>query len=309
MAGMTIDQRLRTIARGQLGLLTRDQLVASGLDRDQISARVANGSLERVSPEVFRIGGAPLNRRQFALAAVLDLGEAAAASHTTAAALWRQPGYDLREVHVMRFARGNRRASNLATPHDPKLLLPSHVTSMGALKVTTPSRTLFDLAAIVHPLKLARTVDDVLASRLTNVRALHEMLRILACRGRTGITAMRSVLEQRPIGYVAPESHLESRVRDILERSGLHGFDRQVDVGDDDGWIGRVDFLHRPSGFILMADGDRWHRQLVDRITDAEQHRRLAAAGYRLDRVTETQVWMRPQEVAATARRYVLAAA
>jgi very-short-patch-repair endonuclease len=98
-------------------------------------------------------------------------------------------------------------------------------------------------------------------------------------------------------------------VRDILEHAGLRHFDRQVDVGDDDGWIGRVDFLHRPTRFILMADGDRWHRQLVDRITDADQHRRLAAAGFRLDRVTETQVWMRPSEVVAIARRYVSAAA
>jgi very-short-patch-repair endonuclease len=306
---MTIDQELRTIARGQLGLLSKKQLADHGFDRDQIAFRVRSGALERLSPQVFRIGGAPPSPRQLALAAVFDAGDSAAASHTTAGALWRQPGYDLRQLHVTRIREGNRRPGNLATIHDPKLLLPSHLTTMGPLAVTTPSRTLFDLAAIVHPLKLARTVDDVLAERLTNVRALHEMLRVLACRGRTGISAMRAVLDDRPIGYVAPETHLECRVRDILQRAGLRDFDRQVDVGDDDGWIGRVDFLHRPSGFILMADGDRWHRQLVDRITDAEQHRRLAAAGYRLDRVTETQVWMRPHEVVATARRYLLAAA
>jgi very-short-patch-repair endonuclease len=308
MAGMTIDNELRTIARRQLGLLTRKQLTGHGLDRDQLAYRVRTGALERLSPQVFRIGGAPYSRRQLALAAVYDVGERAAASHTTAGALWRASGYDLRSLHVTRMREGNRRSSNLATVHDPKLLLPSHVMNMGPLTVTTPSRTLFDLAAITHPLKLARTVDDVLAERLTNVRALHEMLRILGCRGRTGITAMRRILEDRPIGYRAPESHLEARVRDILEHAGLRDFDRQVDVGDDDGWIGRVDFLHRPTGFILMADGDRWHRQLVDRVTDAEQHRRLAAAGYLLDRVTETQVWMRPHEVASLARRYLLAA-
>jgi very-short-patch-repair endonuclease len=309
MAGMTIDSQLRTIARRQLGLLTRSQLAEAGLDRDQVALRVDNGSLERLSPQVFRIGGVPTGRRQAALAAVLDLGVHAAASHTTAAALWRLPGYGLRQLHVTRLREGNRRASNLATPHDPKLLLPSHIMQMGPLTVTSPSRTLFDLAAMVNVKLLARTVDDALAERLTNVRALHEMLRVLACRGRTGITAMRAVLEKRPIGYVAPESHLEARVRDILARAGLGPFDRQVDLGDDDGWIGRVDFLHRPARFILMADGDRWHRQLVDRITDAEQHRRLAAAGYQLARVTETQVWMRRHEVVAVVRRYLRAAA
>ena len=75
---------------------------------------------------------------------------------------------------------------------------------------------------------------------------------------------------------------------------------------DDDAWIARVDFLHRPSGFILQADGDRWHTQLVDRITDAAQLERLERAGYCVRRVTETQVWMRPHQVLEVARPHVL---
>jgi very-short-patch-repair endonuclease len=132
------------------------------------------------------------------------------------------------------------------------------------------------------------------------------MLRVLARRGRTGIVAMRTVLGERPIGYRAPESHLEARVQQILRSGGLPEFERQVDVGDDEGWIGRVDFLHRPSGFILQADGDRWHTQLLDRLADAAQVERLERAGYCVRRVTETQVWMRPRQVLEVAREHVL---
>ena len=100
--------------------------------------------------------------------------------------------------------------------HDPKLLLPSHIASMGPLRLTTPSRTLFDQAAVIHIDRLRRLADDILAKRLSNVRAMHEMLRVLARRGRTGTTKMRVILGERPIGYRAPESHLEARVQRIL---------------------------------------------------------------------------------------------
>jgi hypothetical protein len=115
--------------------------------------------------------------------------------------------------------------------HEPKLLLPTHIASMGPLRLTTPSRTLFDLAPVLHIGRLRRTTDDVLAKRLSNVRALHEMLKVLARRGRSGIANMRIVLEERPIGYRPPESHLESRVQQILRGAGLHGFERRSGCG------------------------------------------------------------------------------
>jgi very-short-patch-repair endonuclease len=179
---------------------------------------------------------------------------------------------------------------------------------MGPLRVTTPSRVLFDLAGIVHPARLARSVDDALAKRLTNVRALHALLDVLAQRGRAGIRAMRVVLAERPPGWRAPESHLEARTQQILRDGGLPPFERQVDVGDDDGWIGRVDFLERRNSVVLQVDGDRWHSSLLDRVADAEQTARLHRAGFVVARVTEAQVWLRPASVIATVHAHLLTA-
>jgi very-short-patch-repair endonuclease len=146
---------------------------------------------------------------------------------------------------------------------------------------------------------VARTVDDAIVKRLTNPRALHEMLAVLARRGRTGIANMRIVLADRPPGYRPPESHLEARTQEILRNAGLGQFERQSDVGDELGWIARVDFLDPATRLILQVDGDRWHASLSDRLHDADQDARLRRAGYRVLRITETQVFMHPDEVAA----------
>jgi very-short-patch-repair endonuclease len=106
---------------------------------------------------------------------------------------------------------------------------------------------------------------------------------------------MRGVLADRPIGYRPPESHLEARVQRILREAGLPPFDRQVDVGDDDGWIARVDFLCRPLRVIVFVDGDRWHSGLVDRLGDRPQQTRLERTGFIIVRVPESMVFTYPR--------------
>jgi very-short-patch-repair endonuclease len=292
-------ESVRSLARDQLGLVTQDQLDRLDVDAARRWRCVQQGVLERVGNSVYRAAGAPITDRQRALAAVLDAGVDAAASHTTGGALWAQPGYQLAPHHASRLLRGNRASTSLAIIHEPKRLLPTHLAQVGPIPVTTPSRTLFDLAGMIHPGKLARSVDDALVKRLTNVRALHEMLDELAERGRPGIRAMREVLRDRPMGYRPPESHLEARTQHILRKAGLPEFERQVDVGDEAGWIGRVDFLYRPRHLILMVDGHRWHSALLDRLADDAQSARLVRAGFEVIRVSESQVWLSPDQVVA----------
>ncbi|HEX7094752.1 MAG TPA: hypothetical protein VF183_02640 [Acidimicrobiales bacterium] len=299
---MDADALLRRLADAQLGLVHHDQINKAGLSRGQLQRRVETGVLERVAPRVFRFVGSATSAHQRALAAVLDAGPGAALSHRSAAAWWGIPGHSLEPLHVIRGTKGNRRTSNLATLHDPRLLLPNHVVRSGAIPVTTPSRTLFDLASMVHVERLEHAVDHAIAERLTNARALHVMLDELAKRGRTGIAAMREVLERRPIGYRAPESRLELRVEEIVRLAGLPLPERQVDIGDEDGWIARVDYLWRVSRFVLQVDGSRWHTMLFDRLADEEQQRRLERAGYRVRRVTEAMVYRHPRDVVVIVR-------
>ena len=144
---MEIDKAIRTIAASQHGLIVRDQLRTASVSRSDLHYRLATGMLRRISPRVFAIAGSAETPAQRALAVVLDLGEEAALSHTSAAAWWQLPGYSLDPRHTTRLRQGRVRASHLSTVHQPILLTSSQVTTLHAVPVTTPVRTIFDLAA------------------------------------------------------------------------------------------------------------------------------------------------------------------
>jgi hypothetical protein len=147
------------------------------------------------------------------MAAVLDCGEGSVASHRTAAALWGLHGFRLDALDVIRpRTRDAARRCSLATVHEPRLLLLHHCTVLDGIPVTTPARTLFDLAGIAHPGRVERAVDNALSRSPALLPRLHAMLPEMAQRGRTGITLMREILAARPAGYIAPASGLESRV-------------------------------------------------------------------------------------------------
>jgi very-short-patch-repair endonuclease len=256
---------------------------------------------------VFRHAGSPDTEQQRVLAAVLEAGTDSALSHTTAAAYWKVRGHKIWPIHVVRRRSGTRRTT-LATIHEPRVLLPEHITRRGPIPLTTPSRTLFDLASMLDADRLARAVDDALADRLTNTQALHHMLALFARQGRTGIAAMREVLDARDHEYRPSESSLERRVMTVLADDGFPPFERQVDVGDAGGWIARVDFLCRALRFILFVDGDRWHSMLSDRLSDVRQELRLRCAGYTVWRISEAvALGPRARLVAAVHEGLVLA--
>jgi very-short-patch-repair endonuclease len=173
------------------------------------------------------------------------------------------------------------------------------VTEVQGIAVTTPARTIFDLAGdpAVHPGRVERVLDTAWARRLVTYRSLHQMLHSLAKRGRPGIGVMRSLLADRPVDYRPPESGLESRFRQLLSEAGLPPMERQVDVGDEAGWIGRVDFIDRANRVIVQIDSDLYHGSVLDQQRDATQTAALRAAGYVVVRIVEFDLWHRKDEV------------
>lgn len=82
----------------------------------------------------------------------------------------------------------------------------------------------------------------------------------------------------------------------------------QVDLGDEHGWCGRVDFVDPSPAFgrrrgLIEVQSERYHSALVDVRADSVRLARLQAAGFVVGTVEDFQVWHRRAEVVAEVRR------
>jgi hypothetical protein len=290
----------------QHALVTTEQLLEVGFDKDGVKWLVRGGRLERASPRVLRLLGAPHTEAQTVLAAVLDAGPGSALSHTSALAWWKVPGFTLRELHVTHSRDGTHRPTRLAhTIHDVETLPEHHVRVLDGVPVVTPARALFDLAGMprMPPARVERALDNAWSLRLVSGRSLHRAFGELARRGRPGIATMRGLLTDRGPDYSPPASGLESRVGEILRGRWPTSLRRQVDKGDDCEWIGRIDFVDPELPFLLEVQSERFHASLLDGRADADRRARLDAAGYVVVEVSDTDVWHYPDEVVERVRR------
>ena len=143
---MGLDGDMRALAERQHGVVARRQARALGASRDQLRRRIESGTWESVTPSVLRLAGSQRTFRQRAMAGALDSGAGAAVSHESAAALWRLPGFATGPLHVSRSVG----RSTLATVHRTHVA-ETHLRLFERIPVTSPARTIFDLAGVLHP--------------------------------------------------------------------------------------------------------------------------------------------------------------
>jgi very-short-patch-repair endonuclease len=185
------------------------------------------------------------------------------------------------------------------------LFLPDHHRRVvDTIPCTSLARTLFDLCGTERLGRSARALDTALARRMVTQPALWSVLTETAARGRAGSRTLRLLLRERGAHYVPPASELERRFVGLTERYGLPRPRRQVDVGDSDRWIGRVDFLYG-TRLVIEVDGSEHHTSFVDRSTDAQRDHDLDASGRLVLRFTWHDVVRRHVRVAGVIRSHL----
>ncbi|MHB1138378.1 MAG: DUF559 domain-containing protein [Microthrixaceae bacterium] len=277
------------LASQAYGLLTAAQLRGHGLGRSAIEHAVRRGDLLRIARGLFVVAGAPDAVERRALAATLRFG--GSLSHRTAPAWWGIGGFRIEPLHVVRYRPGSTEPSDLAVLHRPVRLREEHLTTWRGVPVTRPTRTLFDLAATTDPLLVERTYDTMWSRGLVTNQSMAEMLADLEGRGRPGIQLMRRLIEARQDLAQPTGSRLERRFEHLVERAGIPPMRRQVDVGDDEAWIGRVDFVGSTRRLVVEIDSSIHHAALLDARHDRDRTARLEAAGWHVQRWTEDEVW------------------
>ena len=252
---------------------------------------------------VYRLPGTARSWEQRLHALVLASGPLSAASHRSAAALLGMPGFDRRGLIEVVTPRPRRHRDANGQVHRWRVLPDHHLTVIEGIPTTRVARTICDLAGVLHPAKVERALDNCLSMGIATPGTMEATFLDLASRGRKGVAVMRRLLAERTEGYVAPASELEARFRDLVRDAGLPEPVRQLDVGDADNWIGRVDVAYPASRLLIELDSRRHHTAALDREADAARDAALAAAGWRVLRITWADLVERPGDVVAQVRR------
>jgi very-short-patch-repair endonuclease len=239
------------------------------------------------------------------LAAILAFPAATWASHHTAARLddlrvWSaDTRIELTRPTVLSAARMAARV------HRSTYLPAHHLTVVRGIPCTTASRTLFDLARTTGPTRLLRAVDRGLLLGVCTGVSLWRFLYDLGGRGRPGTRGMREALVHLDGHQVPPESELE--VVGMALFDGL-GFEWQVEIADEQGYIRRVDGLHPTRRLVLELDGAQ-HRREPQRSLDRAGDARLHALGYQVARLGWVDVTRHGEATRARIEALVLSAA
>jgi hypothetical protein len=286
------DVRVARLAAEQWGVLSLDDLRACGLSRKAVMVRVRNGQLHPLYRGVYAVGdpNPPLEGRF--LAAVKACGPGAVLSHFSAAVLYELVRWDDRHPEITAPTTRTHRGIRV---HRSSMLEVHDTTRRNGILVTTPARTLVDLAATFEHRALRRVVRHA-QTNLVSVRQILETLDRLG--PRRGITKLTKILATGP----APtRSELEDAVLDLILAGGLAHPDVNVPITLN----GRrliPDFRWPAQRLVIEADGAAWHDDRLAREDDAERQALLEAHGERVLRVTWSQAIARRAETLARIR-------
>ena len=150
------------------------------------------------------------------MAAVLAAGRRAVLSHRSAAALWglRATVRARVEVTVPRTLR-----SRPAIEVHVSRLADDEMTLLRGIPVTTPARTLLDLAAVLGARHVERAINEAEVLRLTDPTPLGDLVeRHSGCRGTA---TLRRILATQTLGATITRSELEDRFLHFLGDAGL----------------------------------------------------------------------------------------
>lgn len=163
---LPVNWALAALADRQWGVVTRDQLISSGLSAHGIHERVRSRRLIRLHRGVYAIGHRRLRWSGHLLAAVLACGEGAVLSHVAAAALWNIRGSAATLIDVTVPSQNGRVRRNGIRIHRSGRLGADEATTKDGIPVTTVARTLLDLADVFNSRALKRAIDAAEYQRL-----------------------------------------------------------------------------------------------------------------------------------------------
>jgi hypothetical protein len=273
----------------QGGVISLDQLRDEGVSRKAASKRAKAASLHRVHRGVYAVGHRSVSRTTLLRAALLACDEGAVISHGTAAAfhgLWdKWP--TLIDVTVP--VEAGRKIDGIRCRRC-RYPQPEEVELLHGVTCTTVGRTLVDLAGIVGLASLRKTVGRAAIRKKLDLQAVD--LAIYNAKRRRGLRALELAL--------VPYRTKDGKIPDVRSDFETLALPELLDMGlprpvtnvwlHVEGERFLVDFFWEQSQVIVETDGRETHETPEAFQSDRRRDQFLAAAGYRVLRVTWDQI-------------------
>jgi very-short-patch-repair endonuclease len=275
------------LAGRQHGTVARWQLIALGMTDSDIARWVKQGRLHRLLWGVYLVGHSvppPLAMEQ---AALLACHNEAILTHRTGCVLWGFLAADDGPVHVT--TRRHRGRPKGVVVHTTTRLERRDTTRRFDLPITTPARTLLDLAETAA--ELERAVEQAFALKRVTERQLRDVIRRYP--GRRGAKVLAALLD-----YRGDTGFTRSAAEDILRRllkaahlpqpavnARLHGYE--------------VDFYWPEHKLIVEVDSWQHHADRRSFEHDRAKRADLQARGYTVLPITARQLTHEPEATIA----------
>jgi very-short-patch-repair endonuclease len=273
----TPDVLIARLATPQHGVVTIAQLLAAELDREAVAYRRRVGRLHLLHRGVYAVGHRPPSPLATAIAAVLACGPDAALSHGSAAALWKIVPRWPTPTHVTAPSERDRPGIHVhRSPH-------AEATTHYGIRVTTPLRTLVDLADVLPPKHLTRAVNEAQVQRLVTPAELTTLLTRYPGRRTARLTPERG----------ATKSTLEDDFTRFLKRYKLPLPERNQTIAGHE-----VDAVYRQHHLVIELDSRQFHATPRAFEQDRDRDADLLDAGFPAIRITDHRLKHHPTKEA-----------
>jgi very-short-patch-repair endonuclease len=269
-----VDRLIGAVADRQAGVVTRAQLLELGLQRGAISWRIASGLLHLLHRGVYRWGHSlPMPFARF-VAAVYACGEGSVLTRHAAAAGWEFRPEPIGRLDVTIVGDRRVRIDAIRT-HRTASFSVGDLRTLHGIPITSPARTLLDIAGDLPSRELAAALEQAQIKRLVTRRDLEQTVE--RASGRAGIPALRALIAEPAF----TRSEAERRLVALLAAAKLArpAFNHIVEGFE-------VDAVWRPERIVLEFDSYAFHATRAAFIRDRRKDAQLTRAGYLVLRTT-----------------------
>jgi very-short-patch-repair endonuclease len=285
------DVHLVELAAAQDDVVAIWQLVAAGWSHATIVHRTAG--LRRLHDGVFLLSHSPPTKRQRRRAATLTTPDSNL-SHASAGDDWGFRRFDGAFETITRpGTSGRRRQGNLLVMSS--LVIAGDVTTHNGLRITTPERTVIDLAPHLSDRALRKAFREAIRLKLLTPLSMLETLK--NHRGRRGTSKLNKLAARYtrlPIDRC--RSDPEAMALELIDNARLPIPQVNVDVAGEE-----ADLSWPDRRLIIELDGPQFHR-LKDE--DARKTATWRAAGWTVHRFPTDDVFDAPERFVALVATY-----